>query len=111
MLSSKLKQKEKVFTRCAKYWGEHAGKIAIIKKALYGLTTSAHQWRQLFADFIRSLGFKPTRYDRDVWLRLREDDTGYDYMCTHLDNFKIVARDPGCLMSEIKKNFLLVVHL
>ena len=61
--------KEKVYTVCkGKEWGEYKDCVAIIKKALYGLTTSAAQWRNLFADFLRKLGFIPTRYDRDVWL-------------------------------------------
>ena len=52
--------KEKVYTHCGNYWGEYKGKVAIIKRALYGLTASATQWRKLFADYLRSLGFKCT---------------------------------------------------
>ena len=70
--------KEKCYTICGEEWGELKGRVAIIKKTLYGLTTSAHQWRKLFSDFLRSLGFKSTRYDRDVWIRLRETNNGYD---------------------------------
>lgn len=67
--------KEKVFTTCdGPEWGDYCGIVAIIQKALYDLTTSAHQWRQYFADFIRSLGFHPVRYDRDVWLCLRKKE-------------------------------------
>ena len=51
--------KEKCYTICADYWGEYKHKVAMIKKALYGLTTSAAQWRNLFVD-LRSLGFKNT---------------------------------------------------
>ena len=99
--------KEKVYTTCnGPEWGEYRGMVAIIQKALYGLTTSAHQWRQYFADFIRSLGFHPVRYDRDVWLRLRDKKDGYDYICTHVDDFKIIARNPGHWMSQIKDKFL-----
>ena len=39
-------------------------------------------------------------------MRLRDDNTGYDYMCTHVDDFKIVARDPSYWMDRIKKTFL-----
>ena len=46
--------KEKVFTKCGPELGEHKGKIAIIVKSLYGLTTSAAEWRNLFADKLRS---------------------------------------------------------
>lgn len=85
---------EKVYTICGKEWGDYYKCKAIIKRALYGLTTSAAQWRNLFANFICSLGFKPTQYDCGVWLPLRDDDTGYDYICTHVDDFKVMARNP-----------------
>ena len=97
---------EKVYTICGPEFGEYHKCIAIIKRALYGLTTSALQWRNLFADFLRSMGFKATRYDRDVWLRPRSSKSGYDYICTHVDDFKIVARDPNIWMNKIKDNFL-----
>jgi len=53
------------------------------------------------------MGFVPTRYDRDVWMRLRESDDGYDYICTHVDDFKIVAHDPQRWVNIIKETFLL----
>ena len=46
--------------------------MALITRAFYGLTTSAERFRTLLADYLRSLGFNPSRYDRDVLVRLRE---------------------------------------
>ena len=65
--------------------------------------------RAHFADFLRSLGFSATRYDRDVWMREREEEDGYDYiLCTHVDYFKIVAKeDPDRWKSLISAAFLL----
>ena len=60
------KTNEKIFTRLGSEFGPRAGTIAIIYKALYGLTTSAERFRILLADFIRSLGFTPSHYDCDV---------------------------------------------
>ena len=103
--------KEKVWTSCGPEFGDRMGSKAVIIRALYGLTTSAERYRTLFADFLRGLGFKPTRFDRDVWMRLREptDDassSGYDYICTHVDDFKIVAKDPERWMNHIEQTFL-----
>ncbi len=98
--------KEKVYCVCGPEFGDRMGCIALIKKALYGLTTSAERYRKLFADFLRSLGFTPTRYDRDVWMRMRESHDGYDYICTHVDDFKIVARDPSYWMTRVEQAFL-----
>lgn len=97
---------EKIYTRCGTEFGDKAGCIALIVRALYGLTTSAERFRTLLADYLRSIGFVPTRYDRDVWMRLRESNDGYDYICTHVDDFKIVARDPEHWMNKIKERFL-----
>ncbi|KAI2501305.1 Reverse transcriptase (RNA-dependent DNA polymerase) [Fragilaria crotonensis] len=79
----------------------------IFKKALYGLRSSSRAFRAHFADFLRSLGFFATRYDRDVWMREREEKNGYDYICTHVDDFKIVAADPERWKSHISAAFLL----
>ena len=98
--------KEKVYTRCGPEFGPRSGAIAILIRALYGLTTSANRYRTLFADFLREMGFVPTRYDRDVWMRLRESNDGYDYICTHVDDFKIVGKDPSKWMRRIEQTFL-----
>ena len=102
--------KERIYTRVGKEFGEHEGMIAIIIKALYGLTTSAERFHTLFADFIRSIGFIPTRFDRDVWMRLRDDDSGYDYICTHVDDFKVVAKHPEIWIERIAGAFLIKEH-
>jgi len=84
----------KIFTRCGPEFGDKSGCIAIIEKALCGLTTSAERLRTMLGDFLRGMGFVPTRYDRDVWMRCRESIDGYDYICTHVDDFKIVSTNP-----------------
>ena len=87
---------EKIFTRVGKEFGNRSGCISIIVKALYGLTTSAERFCTLLADYIRLLGFTPSRYDRDVWMKLRNARDGFDYICTHIDNFKVVAKILRC---------------
>jgi hypothetical protein len=87
---------EKVNFRAGPEFGgrEDSVLLVVFKKALYGLVrSSSRAFRAHFADFLRGLGFFACRYDRDVWLREREELDGYDYVCTHVDDFKIVARD------------------
>lgn len=60
---------ENVCCRAGLEFGEHCGCIIIIKKALYGLKSSANAWHSMLAEFISGLGFVPTKYDMDVWLR------------------------------------------
>lgn len=80
---------EKVYSRCGPEFGELMGCVVIIMKALYGLKSSARAFRPFLADYIRNIGFYPSRYDRDLWMRSQEENDGYDYVCTHVDDFKV----------------------
>lgn len=99
--------REKVYCTAGLEFGDKFGSTIIIKKALYGLKSSANAWHGMLSDFIRTLGFKPTRYDEDVWIRRREDGEGYDYVCTHVDDFMIVAREPQRWLEPLQKQFVI----
>ena len=87
--------KEKVYCICGLEFGpELEGRIAIIKKGLYGLKSSGAQWHVHFATTLYSLGFIPTRFDPNVWIKRRDDGKGYDYISTYVDNFLIPAKEP-----------------
>jgi hypothetical protein len=94
---------ELVYAITAPKFREHEGKTVIIRKALYGLCTSAERWHSHFADTLWSLGFKQTRFDNDVWIRLNIDKDVYDYLYTHVDNFMICAKDAKLIMDHIEK--------
>ena len=98
---------EKIYSVAGPEFGDREGSILVLKKALYGLRSSSRAFRAHFADFLRSLGFFASRYDRDVWMREREELDGYDYVCTHVDDFKIVARNPDRWKDQIAAAFLL----
>jgi hypothetical protein len=101
--------KELTYCRARPEFGDKEGciiiAIIIIKKASYGLKSSAERWWAHFADSLRALGFKSTRFDCDVWIK----DMGvtYAYVCTHVDDFKIVAKDPMSIMSKLQENYLI----
>jgi hypothetical protein len=80
------------------------GKTLIVVKSLYGLKSSAERWRAHFADTLRSMGFMSSRADPDVWLRCREDESGYDYICTHVDDF---AKDPWPYMKKLQSMYVI----
>ncbi len=98
---------EKVYSRAGPEFGDKEESVLVFKKALYGLRSSSRAFRGHFADFLRGMGFSACRYDRDVWLREREERDGYDYVCTHVDDFKIVARNPDRWKTQISAAFLL----
>ena len=82
-------------------FGELAGKCIVIKKALYGLCSSAERFHAHLADTLRSFGFAQTRFDNDVWIRLDESGENYEYICTHVDDFMICSKNPQRVMDEI----------
>lgn len=64
-------------------------------------SSAAERYCTLFTDFLHSLGLTPTGYDRAV--RLCKSVDGYDYICTHVDDFKIVAKYPETSWMEMIK--------
>ena len=101
--------KDKIYSRCGPEFGDREHSIAVIVRALYGITTSAERFRTMLVDYLKTLGFIPSRYDRDVWMRMREPKDGYDYICTHVDDFKVVALDANRWCIEMAKKFQLKI--
>ena len=97
---------EKIYTRCGPEFGSREDSIALIVCALYGLFTSVEKFRTLLADSFKALGFTPIRYYCGIWMRLWTSADGYDYVCTHVDDFKIVAHFPEYWLNLIKKRSL-----
>ena len=68
------------------------GTLLELIKAFYELVTYGKRWHAHLLHTLREMGFKPTRFDPDVWIREREG--GYDYIGTHTDEVLVVAVDP-----------------
>ena len=63
------KTKEKVYITAGKEFGpDLEGKRLVIYKSLYGLRTSAARFHEHLAEKLRTLGYKPTKADRDCLL-------------------------------------------
>jgi len=96
--------KEKNYCICGPKFGpELEGRIAIIKKGLYGLKSSGAQWHAHFAMTLYTMGFILTRFDPNVWIKRREDGKGYDYISTYVDDFLITAKNPKKYMSQLQE--------
>lgn len=72
------------------YGPELEGRIAIIKKSLYGLKSSSAQWHAHFAKTLYTMGFQPTLFDNDVWIKKR---TGVSYVGNPKGNWGINAKE------------------
>ena len=71
-----------------------------VDKTLYGLPTSGNRWRAHVLHTLRKMGFKPTRFYPDVWIRGREG--GYGYIGNHTDEVLVVAVDPTSIFLKLK---------
>ena len=94
--------KEKVYTKAGQTFGVRKGGILIIRKALYGLITSSERFVSHLSDTLGAMGFRPTRYDRDVWIRKYKDKNSYEYVCTHSDDFLITSKEPEAVLKALK---------
>ncbi len=74
----------------------------MLVKALYGTKSAANRWHAHLADTLRSMHFASSRYDPDIWLRMRADQTGYNYIGTHMDDLMVVAKDLGSHLEVLK---------
>ena len=75
------------------------GTLLEVNKALYGLPTSGSRWHAHLLQTLREMGFKPTLFDPDVWIRGREG--GYDYIGTHADDVLVVAKNPAQIFEKL----------
>ena len=72
-------------------------------KEIYGLTTPARRWQLMMGDFIKSLGFKPTRADHNVWYNVEKCEKTITYISTYVDDFMIIGLGPSKYMDRFKE--------
>ena len=84
-------------------FGILTGQMNVIKRALYGLSSSGADWYRHFLTILRSIGFTPTRFDRDVCIKLDDSCDHYEYICTYVDYFMIASKAPENIMDLVKK--------
>jgi len=58
--------REKVCIVVGAEFGDREGHVLIISKALYGLHSSGLRWSECLADVLRSMGFFPSKAEKDV---------------------------------------------
>lgn len=102
--------REKVYTIAGPEFGSDAGKIMIIRKALYGLKSSGAAFRSMLAKTIWDLGYRPSKADPDVWLKPATKPDGFRYyemILTYVDDCLCVSHQPKRAIEGIKATFKL----
>jgi hypothetical protein len=98
---------EKIYSIAGPEFGEQEDSVMLFAKAIYSLRSSSDAFRATFANFLWQKEFFPIWYYCDVWIQLHEMKDSYDYICTHVDDFKIVAKEPEQCRDQISSSFLL----
>ena len=79
------------------------GTLLEVIKALYGLPTYSKRWHANLSNTLREMGFKPTFFDPDVWIRRCKG--GYDYIRTHANDVLVVAVNPTSILKKLKETY------
>ena len=92
--------KEKLVYKAGKEFGDQAGHLFVISKALYGLLSSGLRWSELLAACLSSMGFKRSLFEPDIWMRNMGDH--YEYIGTYVDDMIICSMEPMKIIEALK---------
>ena len=96
---------EKIWSVAGVEFGDKHGLVVEIQRALYGMATTSRAFHEFLADKLRRIGFIPSRADPDLWMKMNEEENGYDYIATHVEDLIIMAKEPQRYMSMIEQEF------
>ena len=97
------KTREKVCIKAGPEFGDRAGHMLLIAKALYGLRFSGKFWHERLSDCLRGMGFTPSKAEPDIWMR-RVDDH-YEYIGVYVDDLAIVSKNPGAIIETLTNQY------
>ena len=100
--------REKVWLRAGREFGDMQDQILIVEKALYGLKSSGAAFRAFLAETLDRMGFTSTEADPDVWIRPASKPDGeeyYEYVMCYVDDVLGISADAVSLLQEIQKDF------
>jgi len=103
---------EKHYIICGPEFGvENIGRVALIRRALYGGKTAGSDFWHHLRHCMSQLGFTSSRADPDVWFRQSKRTTGeeyYEYVLLYVDDVLCVSdRAEEVLRQEIGQHFIL----
>jgi hypothetical protein len=100
---------EKIFFYAGDEWKADEGKVVVVVRALYGLKSSALQFRNHLAETLgNKLGYKSSLADPDLWYKPMTDPSGfkyYAYILVYVDDILILNKDPMRDMELIQTDF------
>ena len=103
---------EKHYVICGDEFGiEHNGKVALIRRALYGGRVAGRDYWKHMRKFMNFLGFTSCKADSDVWMRKAVTDNGFEYweyVLLYVDDCLVIShRGEDVIRNEIGKHFII----
>ena len=90
-------------------WGSAEGRVVLITRALYGLRSSAFEWRMHISNALKeALGFDNSLADPEVWRKPMSKADGskyYAYILVYVDDLLIIDVNPKQFMDQIEAIF------
>ena len=96
---------EKNYFYAGPEWGVDEGRLVLIVRALYGLKSSALQWRNHLGDVLcNKLGFTSSLADPDLWYKASTKPNGekyYSYLLVYVDDILVIDMNPMKYMAVL----------
>jgi Reverse transcriptase (RNA-dependent DNA polymerase) len=102
--------REKVYTICGPEFGDFAGSIAVIVKALYGLKSSGFAWHLHLAETLLPLGFTMCVADNDVLMHAATHKDGtekYEYVLVYTNDLLCISTYPIQILTCLDQHYVL----
>jgi len=103
---------EKVYIRYGPEFGpQREGKLAYVRKALYGLAESAHMFNRFIYNVMCDLGWMQISTDQNIWRRLVDANNApnrepyYEYTSYYVDDYLVHSKRPDHVKSEFDNHF------
>ena len=100
------RNKEKVYIKAGKEFGDLQGETLVIDKALYGLRGSSSRFHEHISAKLRKMGFTPSKVDFDLWMRTAKDGS-YEYIGCYVDDVIAFSKDPMSIIEDLRKDYIL----
>ncbi len=84
-------------------FGDRAGHVLIISKALYGLKSSGLRWSERLHDVLKDAGFFLSRAENDIWMR--DCQTHYEYIAVYVDDLLIASKKPVDIIDDLENKY------
>ena len=103
------KTREKVYIIAGKEFGPLSGTPMIIDRGLYGLKTSSARFHEHLSAKLRSMGYRPSKADSDLWIiqKGEGDNKWYEYIATYVDDVLVFSKDPMVIIRELQTDYIL----